>query len=207
MDRLTHNFRLFLAGLILLTLVGLCVHRADAADISGSFTYPTQFEDGTPLSLSQIAAVRVEYGSCAGSAFGTKAGEVSVTPPTTAFTITGLAPGTYCLRAYTRTVAAAGGLDSAPTGVVSKVIPFPPPKPPVFVTVAVIAGMLQVPVYSISANGKLSTLMGFIDAGKACAEPILLTYRGSAFREVSRADVKWWGSTTLRVAAPCAVVG
>lgn len=182
MDRLTHNFRLFLAGLTLLMLVGLCVHRADAADISGSFTYPTQFEDGSALSLSQIAAVRIEYGSCSGTAFGVKAGEVSVAPPATSFTITGLSPGTYCLRAYTRTTAAAGGLDSAPTSVVSKVIPFPPPKPPVFTVVNIVAyEVLPHPV----EGTRLGRNVGTVPLGTACGdEPVVSTMRGD-FHEVS----------------------
>ena len=181
MDRLTLNFRAFLTGLALLTAVGLIAFNVKAADISGTFTYPTQFEDGSALTLVQIAAVRVEYGSCAGTAFGTKAGEVSVAPPATAFTITGLSPGTYCLRAYTRTTAAAGGLDSAPTGVVSKVIPFPPPKPPTFTVVNVVA-------YEITEHRvfglRLARDIGRVPLGTACGGETVLQSGGSDYHAV-----------------------
>jgi hypothetical protein len=33
---------------------------------------------------------------------------------------------------------------------------------------------------------------------------VLFTYRAKSFREVPRTAVKLWGTTTLRLAAPCA---
>jgi hypothetical protein len=183
--RIPTAMSVWLAFLVFVAMVGLCVHRADAADIQGSFAYPTQFEDGSSLSLAQIANVRVEYGRCSGSAFGTKVGEVIVTPPATTFTITGLAPSTYCLRAYAKTIAAAGGLESVPTGVVSKVIPFPPPKPPVLTVVNVVAYETKLhPVEGVV----LGRQVGTVPIGTACVEgdPIV----GTSYFEVPREAVK-----------------
>ena len=190
-----------LAFAIILALFG--ISRANAADVTLTWTHPTAFTDGTPLTPAMLANTRIEFGSCAGAAFGTKTGEVNLAPSFLTTTITGLAPGTWCFRAYSKTTALYGGLESAPTGVVSKVIPFPAPNPPVL-AVPLIAGMLQTPVYSVASTGKMSTFVGFADVGAQCNGPVLFTYRSKSFREVPRTAVKLWGSTTLRLAAPCA---
>ncbi len=96
------------------------------------------------------------------------------------------------------------GSESAVSNVAQKVVPAPVPNPPV-VTTAVIAGMLQTPVYPITvANARSGDAVGFADIGKACTGPVLFTYRKAKFREVARSDVQMWGSTSLRLAAPCA---
>lgn len=70
----------------------LCVASlpALAADITTTWTYPTQNTDGSAIPASgagSIASSRVEWGTCAGAAFGTKLGEarsvasVIVNPP------------------------------------------------------------------------------------------------------------------------------
>jgi hypothetical protein len=83
----------------------------------------------------------------------------------------------------------------------------PRPNPPSNVTVAVVTGLNMAPVYSVTSANKLSALMGFADLGVSCGDVVLVRYRGHEFREVARADVKWWGSTSLRVAAPCGAPG
>jgi hypothetical protein len=83
----------------------------------------------------------------------------------------------------------------------------PRPNPPSNVTVAVVTGLNMAPVYSVTAKNTLSALMGFAALGAPCGDVVLVRYRGHDFREVARADVKWWGSTTLRVAAPCGAPG
>ena len=182
----------------------LCVATlARAADANLSWTLATQNTDGSTIPASgagSLTGTRVEWGSCVGTAFGTAAGTVTVPTPATTHTVTGLGVATYCFRAFSRN---SYGVESNPSGVVSKIVPAPTPNPPVL-AVPVIAGMLQTPVYSVAANGKMSTFVGFVDVGATCSGPVLFTYRSKAFREVPRASVKLWGSTTLRLAAPCA---
>ncbi len=186
----------------ILVLLAFLSAPAFAADVRVSWTQPVANTDGSAIPVSgagSISTNTVEWGSCVGTAFGTAAGSQSI-PPATTYLVTGLAPGTFCFRV---TATNTYGATSAVSNVAQRVVPPPTPLPPV-VTTAVIAGMLQTPVYSVTSAGKLSTLMGFADVGKGCIGPVLVTYRGAAFREVARADVKMWGSTSLRLAAPCA---
>lgn len=175
---------------------------AHAADATVSWTPPTANTDGSAIPASgagSLTGTRVEWGSCSGAAFGTAAGTVTVPAPAATTTITGLGVATYCFRAFARN---SYGVESLASSVVSKTIPAPTPNPPVL-AVPVIAGMLQTPVYSVAANGNMSTFVGFTDVGAQCSGPVLFTYRTKQFREVPRASVKLWGSTSLRLAAPC----
>jgi len=167
------RFRGLLAVLMTLSFAGPLM----AASVTASWTHPTSFVDGTTLALSQIASTRVEYGSCSGTAFGTKVGEVTVPAPATSTTITGLVPGTHCFRAYTRTTAAAGGLESGPSGVATKVIAFPAPNPPTIVTIETVARLWL--------NGKPSLVAGRIALGKECGE-----FKRGQWAKVDRDDVK-----------------
>lgn len=83
---------LFLALLLPLT--------AFARDVVVTWELATQREDATPLPVSEIAATRVEWGTCSGAAFGTSAGVRDVAPPALTTTLA-LANGTHCLRAFT----------------------------------------------------------------------------------------------------------
>ena len=152
--------------------LALATVTAGAADVTVTWTHPTQNTDGTALPLASIASTRVEYGSCSGSAFGTKAGEVTVTAPGTTATIT-LAPGTHCFRAYTRTVAAAGGLESGPSNAASKVVPFPPPNPPVITVVNIVAYEIQ---YHPVHGPRLGRNVGTVPLGTACGVAITGDY-------------------------------
>lgn len=142
MDRLTYNFREFLAGLTLLMLVALIAQRADAAELTGTFSYPTVRTGGEPFSASEVREVRVEYGLCAaGGAFPTTpAGTVVVPAPTKAYTVPNVGPGTWCLRAK---LVDTGGLESAYTGTVTRVIQVSPPNPPTLFTVSTVAYELR----------------------------------------------------------------
>jgi hypothetical protein len=124
------------------------------------------------LSVSQIASTRVEWGSCSGTAFGVKIAEAVVPAPATSYTVTGLSPGTYCLRAYTRATVAAGGLESVPTAAVQKVIPFPPPNPPVFVTVT-IATVYEVLAHPIEGV-RLGRNVGTVPRGTPCGDETIV---------------------------------
>ena len=185
----------------MLTMI-LAAGAAMADDVTVSWTQPITNTNGSVIPATGAGSIqsnRVAWGSCVGSAFGTQIG-AQVIPAATSYTVPSLAPATYCFRV---TAVNTYGNESLTSNVASRVVPAPTPNPPV-VTTAVIAGMLQTPVYSITSAGGLSTLVGFADVGKGCSGPVLLTYRGAKFRQVARADVKMWGSTALRLAAPCA---
>lgn len=91
---------------------------------------PTQYDDNTTLAPADIASTTIEFGTCSGSSFGTKAGQVVVTGAATVATVENLTPGAWCFRAFTTVVAAKGGGRSAVSNVASKTVPFPNPKPP-----------------------------------------------------------------------------
>jgi hypothetical protein len=184
-------------------LIGLAATLpAYAADLVVNWTAPTLMVDGSTVPATgpdSLASTRIEYGSCVGTAFGTLQGQRVVPVPGLATTFTGLAGGTYCVRGYWTTVA---GMTSAASNVAVKTLTAGTPTPGV-VTIAWL-GALQAPVYSVSANNSIGTYMGVIDLGKTCSDTILFTYRGFGFHEITRSDVYLWGSTTLRLAAPCA---
>lgn len=168
----------------LFTLIALAVGAAAyAGDATGSFNYPTAFVDGTPLAQSQIASVRVEYSVCSAGAFGTKLGEVTVTPPTTAWSVLNLTPGTtYCFRAYTRTTPAVGGLDSAYSATVSKLIPFVAPNPPTLNATITVAYELVPDKWD---GVRLGRNVGTVKKGTACEPNEVLP----GFYEVARDNV------------------
>ena len=192
-----------LAVFTLCLLLCLIVYNVGhAADVTVSWTQPLTNTDSSAIPASgpgSIAQNRVQWGTCVGAAFGTQIG-VQTIPAATSYVVTGLPPATYCFRVYALNTY---GQTSLASNVTTKDVPPPTPNPPVL-AVPVIAGMLQTPVYSITAAGLRSDLMGFADVGTACTGPVLFTYRKAKFREVARADVKLWGSTSLRLAAPCA---
>jgi hypothetical protein len=101
--------------LALVTL--LLVSPSFAAKVMTAWVNPTQNTDGTPL--TNLAAIRVEWGSCTGADFGTAQASILVAAPATSAPIypTGLA--IVCIRMYARNTA---GLESAPSGVVQKTI-------------------------------------------------------------------------------------
>jgi hypothetical protein len=173
---------------------------AHAATANLSWVAPTTYTDGTPLQASAITGYNFRCG--AGTTTGVSCTPVSTTGTATAAVMQVAVPatgGTACIEGQTVTAAAAGPYSIPP---VCKTFPALQPGPPASITVAVVLGMLQAPVYSVRSSGALSTLVGFVDVGKPCGAAIT-TYRGATFREVTRADVLWWGSTSLRVAAPC----
>jgi hypothetical protein len=121
-----------------LALLALFLPAAAMAGTANvSWTNPTQFEDGTALAPADIASTTVEYGSCTGTAFGTKAGQQVATGSASTLVISNLAPATYCFRAATTVVAAKGGGTSTFSNVASKVVPFSNPKPPTLLDVII----------------------------------------------------------------------
>lgn len=173
---------LWIACLMLLAMLGLIATRAQAADASVSWTMPTQNTDNTPIPATgsgSIASSRVEWGSCIGTAFGTKAGEATVPAPATSYVVADLAPATWCFRAYAKNTF---GVESGPSVVVSKVIVPPTPKPPV-ITVATLA-------YDLTSRGSIGRLVGKVPLGTACVGDVVKTWKdGSTFYEVPRDSV------------------
>jgi hypothetical protein len=159
-------------ALVVFLVIGVLCGVARAADATLTWTHPTAFTDGTPLTPAMLANTRIEFGSCAGAAFGTKTGEVNLAPTFLTTTITGLAPGTWCFRAYSKTIAIYGGLESAPTGVVSKVIPFPAPNPPVLSTIVTIAYELR----QYSGGTLRFVQVGTVKLGAPCGVPLVGQY-------------------------------
>ena len=180
----------FSAGCIALwAAFALCLSAspASAGDAVLTWTLATANTDGSAIPATgptSLAATRVEWGTCSGSNFGTASGQQTVATPATTYTITGLAAGTWCFRAYSRTVA---GLESAPTNAVTKTILQAPPQPPGNLTVAATV------VYQlIGTPDRFATIpVGTIPAGTPCdtTQAVLGLY------VVPRAAVTWYGST------------
>lgn len=145
----------WITAVIMLPLV------ASAADVAVTWTQPTANTDGSSIPTTgagSIVSNRVEWGSCNGTAFGTKAGERVVTPVATSATVTGLAPGTHCFRVYATNTY---GSESAASNAASRAIAAPIPNPPV-VTQATIARLwrhgLEYQVGHVALNVPCGTL-------------------------------------------------
>jgi hypothetical protein len=170
--------------LTLLAVAGLLLVRgAHAATLTGTFALPTQYEDGTPLPVANIKHIRVEVGTCvAGPAFGMKEGEQLVPPPATAFSATApRAFGQFCVRAQTETVS---GMLSAWTGVVTKTITEPNPKPPVLsssITIAYETWQFRDKVY-------LGRSVGTLPLGTPCGAAVYQSF-GATYYEIPREAV------------------
>lgn len=103
---------------------------AMAATISASWQNATTNTDSTAIPATgagSIATTRVEYGTCNGTDFGQKQGEVVVAGTATSAVTPNLPPGRYCARAiHINTY----GVESDPSNVAVKVIEAPKPRPP-----------------------------------------------------------------------------
>jgi hypothetical protein len=111
-----------------LLLVG-AASVAAAATFTVSWNNATQNTDGTAIPASgpgSIVSTRIEYGTCNGTAFGTKQGEWVVTGSVESAPTPDFAPGTYCLRNFQRNTY---GNESGASNVFQKVVPAPTPKP------------------------------------------------------------------------------
>lgn len=179
------------------------VSAANAATVSISIAPPTQNTDNTAIPATgagSIASYRVEYGTCVGTAFGVRAGEITLTAPTGTVDV---GPGTYCFRAFARNTF---GQESAASNVATRVVNPPTPQPPTITTVAVVAGINMAPLYRINADGtRGTTVLGFVPVGAKCLGTPVYTYRGKPYHKVDTSNAKWWGTApTTQAAAPCA---
>lgn len=150
---------------------------ASSAATAGTvnWTNPVTYTDGSTLAPADITQTRIEYGSCNGTAFGTKAGEVKATGPATSAPIN-LSPGTYCLRGYTT----AKGVESVASAVFKSVIAQPAPNPPVLVTVEMTAYKMRQ-----SVDGFSFVAIGTVPLGTACDAK-----SADGFNVIARANVK-----------------
>jgi hypothetical protein len=120
-----------------------------------------------------------------------------------------LAPGEYFFRVFANCTGT-GCVDSAASNTASRTATPNTVQPTApILTIAVVIGVDHSPVYRITQEGKrdqrYNDACGFIPVGKACAGPVLFTFRDSRFRRVNSSDVKPWKvDCSGSVAAPCA---
>lgn len=179
---------------IALLLSSLVSAGALAGTITVTITQPTQYEDNTPILAGEITQTRTEYGSCNGTAFGTKSGEVVAVGAVTSMSKSGLAGGDYCVRTFTT----AKGLESLASNVVKVTVPQSGPKPP---TITVIATQAFNLIYDRHARHyNVGNQIGTISLGTVC-DP--LHGYGDGYYAVDPKAVQFWGKPTKRVAAQC----
>lgn len=165
-------------------VIGAVISDAFAGTATVTWANPSSYLDGSLLSAADITQTRLEYGSCSGTAFGIKAGEVIISGAATTATIPSLVAGTYCFRAYTT----AKGVESAPSNVASKAVPQAAPNPPTLTTVATVA-------YSVTVDWPNLALVryqqvGTVALGTACAGAAT----DDGYNLIPRTAVKWTGT-------------
>lgn len=121
-----------LLAVALLVVCGIGIARADT--VTTTWVNPVTNTNSSAIPATgagSLTQARIEYGTCNGALFGTKAGEVVRTMPVTTSTLN-LQPGTTCVQVK---VTNTFGSESAPSNVVSKVVAPPVPGPPTNLTV------------------------------------------------------------------------
>lgn len=176
------HFRAFVAGLLLLaaSFFGMTVTHAATADLT--WTYPATNTDGTAIPASgagSIASTKLEWGTCSGALFGTKAGEATVNAPAKAYSVTGLGVGTHCFRAA---VVNSFGTQSDWTAAVQKTVDPPKPNPPAFVTVNIVAYDLR---WNAGRGTVINAAVGTVARGTACGANEITRQGQRRFHEVS----------------------
>jgi len=157
-------------------LLGLLPTVASAVVVS--WTNPTTYTDGTSIPSGVLTGTRVEWGTCAGSAFGTKAGEQTIPQPMVSVDLGAFAPGTHCFRTYARTATA----ESGPSMVAQKTVAAPIPNPPTLLTVSGLA-------YELNANKLGTRVVGNVELGTACIEPLRALSNGQKYYQVATSSV------------------
>lgn len=177
--RTSDSANLWLGFLAFLMLLGLCVHRADAATIDGTFALPTKYVDGSNLPVANIKHIRVQVGTCNGAAFGTVEGTQLVVPPATVFAVVVPRPfGEFCVQAQTETTL--GTLsDFVGPARVTKVEP--KPNPPTLVTVNIVAYETQ---WNPGRGTVIGRAVGTVALGTACGSQRIARQGQRQFYEV-----------------------
>jgi len=172
----------YLNLIVVMVLACQCVH---AATVTITWDHPTQYVDGTPLPSGALTATRIEWGTCNGTSFGTRAGERIVPYPAATTTID-LAPGTHCIRAYSRTASA----ESSPTNTLVHTVLPPAPQPPSNLRVSA-----QTVYTSVKRTDRLVMLpVGTVPAETGCIPTEGVIAGGVTYYAVPRAAVRWSGS-------------
>lgn len=178
-DYLPAAFATWLGFLAFVVLLGLCVHRADAATIDGTFTLPTKYVDGADLPAANIKHIRVQVGTCNGTAFGAVEGTQLVVPPATAFAVVvPRAFGDFCVQAQTETTL---GKLSDFTAAAKVTKAEPKPNPPAFVTVNVVAYEVR---WHPGRGTVLGAPVGTVARGVTCGDSVITTRGPREYREV-----------------------
>lgn len=159
---------------VLFFLFVLGVQRSEAASANVSWVNPTSNVDGSTIPSyglpGSLVSTRVEYGTCSGTSFGTKQGEVVANQPSTSVTIPNLAVATtYCFRAFAKNTY---GVESSASNVASKSTPAPQPEPPV-VTVSTTAWEVNI---LGSGEVRLGRNVGTVPLGVSCGANVLGNY-------------------------------
>jgi hypothetical protein len=108
---------------VIFLFLSLITLSAYAGTAIVSWTPPTTNTDGSAIPATgpgSLSSIRVEWGTCSGTLFGTKIGEVSTSPSFTSVEVTGLAAGLHCFRAFAKNTY---GQESAASNVASKDVP------------------------------------------------------------------------------------
>ena len=154
---------------------------AGAADLNVSWVNPTANTDGSAIPTSgagSLTGTRVEWGTCSGTAFGTRAGEVTVPAPATSTVVQNLTPGTWCVRAFSRNTY---NVESAASNVASRTVNPPVPNPPTLsVTVPVAFEINLTP----SGLVKLGRDVGRVPVGTACTEDMVVANNRATYYAV-----------------------
>lgn len=113
----------------LLLALSLFAGCASAATVTISWAPPVLNTDESPIPATgagSLTQYRVEYGTCVGTAFGTRVGEVIRTAPATGTTLN-LQPGQTCVRVFAQNTY---GVESDASNVATSVVLPPKPRPP-----------------------------------------------------------------------------
>jgi hypothetical protein len=122
---------------LLVIALSLIALPAFAGTATVTWTNPTSYSDASALVPADIASSTVEYGTCNGAAFGTKAGQVVTAGAATSAVVNNLTPGAWCFRVSTTVTAAKGGQTSDFSAVATKSVAFPKPNPPSIIDVII----------------------------------------------------------------------
>lgn len=87
-----------LGAIVLIALIGMKIAHAAGASTTLSWTYPVQYTDGTPLALSEIKEVLIQWRRPGNTLIE---GSVHVAAPATSVVINGLACGRFAFTATT----------------------------------------------------------------------------------------------------------
>lgn len=176
---------------------------AFAATANLSFNRPTTYRDGSPLAAADIDGYELRCATFNGVACTIPAvtlpgdftsGQVTVTVPTSG--------GNACFHVVTNV----DGVFSLPSNQSCKVFSPTQPGSPTNVTIAVVIGGKEAPVYIYNASNvrQGQRPAGFIDLGVACDGPVRFTFQGDPYRHVPPDQVRWWDTArNFRVAGPC----